>query len=173
MYTDTRMVKQEATLPALRVLLGVTEITQVQQLTNKLNDVERILKEANEACPVLFATKGDIFTHPRLDGICDMEPEVFEYLGRTFQSGKEPSATLPGWIIFRHVDGPWGIEGGHGAVNGGVRDVMGAWPMNEYRVYDDNGEYEHGVMCLPPEKCFGFRLPMEYDDYDEVVDSDN
>ena len=41
---STRMVTQESTLPALRILLGVTEVTQVQQLTDKLNDMPRLMK---------------------------------------------------------------------------------------------------------------------------------
>ena len=67
-------------------------------------------------------------------------------------------ATPVGWLIFKHVDGPWGIEEGYGAVNGGVRDAIGAWPQTQYRVYDGEGNYDRGVMCLPPAKCHGFRV---------------
>jgi hypothetical protein len=41
---STCVVKQESTLPALRILLGVTEVTQVQQLTDQLNDMSRLMK---------------------------------------------------------------------------------------------------------------------------------
>ena len=49
-------------------------------------------------------------------------------------------------------------------MNGGMRDVIGAWPMSDYWVYDDEGNYDKDVFCLPPEEV--------YDDEDEEEDEE-
>ena len=148
---------------ALRVVLNCQESSETAELRREVTALRSSLEEAKIACPVLFAREGDLFDHRRDDSVT-LETEVFEYLGRTTGSGKESHVTPPGWLIFKHVDGAWGIEDGFGAINGGVRDVIGAWPQSAYRVYDDDGNFENGVMCLPPEKCYCFRLHEMFDD---------
>ncbi|XRB11838.1 hypothetical protein RI054_03g16710 [Pseudoscourfieldia marina] len=160
---------------ALRVVLNCHESSETAELRREVTAMRSSLdrlEEAKMACPALFAREGDLFVHRadrRYDGTDLMD--VFEYLGRTVGSGTQPYVTPPGWLIFKHVDGAWGIEDGFGAVNGGVRDAIGAWPQSAYRVYDNNGNFEKGVMCLPPEKCYCFRLHEEMFD-DDVVHND-
>lgn len=162
---------------ALRVVLNCHESSETAELRREVTALRSSLdrlEEAKMVCPVLFAREGDLFDH-RSDDRRETETEVFMYLGRTVGSGTQPYVTPPNWLIFKHVDGAWGIEDGFGAINGGVRDVIGAWPQSAYRVYDDDGNFENGVMCLPPEKCYCFRFHEEMfdDDDDEEEEEDD
>ena len=42
--------------------------------------------------------------------------------------------------------------------------------MSDYYVYDEKGNYdevsEKELFCLPIEKCYGFRLPIESDGFE-------
>jgi len=40
-------------------------------------------------------------------------------------------------------------------------------------VYDDEGKYDENVFCLPPDKCYCFRKPEEYDDDEEDDDEED
>ena len=160
----------DAHCTALRVVLDHSEAEgsvalrcEVDALRREVEALRRSCAEAKEACPALFAEVGERFRHGRRDDMdgryVDLPDEIFEYAGRTEEAPRgAPHAVPAGWLIFRHVEGPWGIEEGYGAVNGGVRDAVGAWPHTEYRVYDGEGNFEKGVMCLPPVKCRGFRV---------------
>ena len=160
---------------ALRLVLDYNEAEETVALRREFQELregcKEALAEADEACPALFASVGDLFTHRRHDNMGDeLDTEVFEYQGRTLGSGKPPQATPAGWLVFKHVQGHWGIEGGFGAVNRGVRDAIRAWPQCDYRLYDEEGQYEYGVFRLPPSMCYGFRVPDS--NYDEDSDED-
>ena len=142
---------------ALRTVLDYYEAEEVVALRRELQQLRQAQEEAEEACPALFAGVGDWFTHRRDESFDEMEDEVFEYQGRTHGSGQPPAVTPAGRLIFKWISGHWGIEGGYGAINRGVRDAIGAWPQRDYRVYDDEGQFERGVFCLPPAMCYGFR----------------
>ena len=62
-----------------------------------------------------------------------------------------------------------------------MRDVIGAWPVTDYWVYDNDGNYDKDVFSLPPEMCYCFRVPETYSedeaeeldfDEDEIEDED-
>ncbi|GMI06056.1 hypothetical protein TrVE_jg5697 [Triparma verrucosa] len=120
-----------------------------------------------------------MFEHRRDERMQSYDPDLFEYLGRTASGGK-PHVTrhgtvtvTAGWLMFKHIDGT-GFGNYHGAVNGGVRDVIFAWPMSEYWVSNDEGFYDENVFCLPPEKCYCFRKEEPYkedEDDDEEEES--
>ena len=153
---------------ALRTVLDHHEAEEVIALRRELQELRQVRQDAAEACPALFASVGDLFTHRRHDNMGDeMEDEVFVYQGRTLGSGKAPAVTPAGRLIFKWVAGSWGIEEGYGAINRGVRDVIDAWPQRDYRVYDDEGRFEPGVFCLPPSMCYCFRAFEEPDDDDD------
>ena len=154
---------------ALSCVLGVLDQHLLERLRAQVRELEaseqraheeceQLMQDARDMCPLLSAQPGDLFSHPRHDGIHDLPPEIFEYLGRaTGEPTAGPLATPKGWLLFRWVDGPWGIGGGHGAVNGGVRDACGAFPIDKYVLYRPDGSYDHcAEMALPPDRtrCF-------------------
>lgn len=143
------------------------------------------LTEARLVCPVLFAVEGDWFSH-RIDERGSQEPHVnFEYLGRS-QAGRSPCrvglcmeegetagcgrgptghVTPAGWLKFRQVcRNHRGLGEHYGAIRGGFRDACDAWPASDHMAYGKNGEYDENVVCLPPEKCAGFRRYVERDE---------
>jgi hypothetical protein len=156
--------------------------------------INELLEDAFMAAPALRATAGDIFFH-RVDRrmrLCSAdllqgqnerfpvewltmsptefiwEPDKFEYVGRS-QDGD--SARQSGWLIFRHLEGQSGIMGTHGnsywGCNGGMMDVIGAWPSRDYRVAADDGSFDADLICLPPEMCYGFRKDLHADIFQE------
>ena len=128
------------------------------------------LGEAKEACPAVFAKPGDLFEHP-CDERTEDENDVFEYLGRTKGSGVPPKVTPPGWYKFKWV-GLAGVQFWN--LNGGVRDLMGAYPTRDYNLYDDQGNvvcigrvpahWESDIICLPPSMCGGFNKTRWFKD---------
>jgi len=101
------------------------------------------------------------------------EYDVFVYLGRTRGPPHDGPQTPKNWLVFQHVDGT-GFGNYYGAVNGGVRDVIGAWPMSDYRVYCKHGNFNEDVFCLPPEKCYCFRPVHEiYGEQDSDDEDDD
>jgi len=47
-----------------------------------------------------------------------------------------------------------------------LRDLLGLWPKCAYRAFDANGEYDKMVICVPIEKCGGFRPMNEMLEFD-------
>ena len=49
------------------------------------------------------------------------------------------------------------------ALNGGIRDGLGAWPkrMSTYSHYDESGKRVAETICLPPEKCGVLKVYVE------------
>ena len=92
--------------------------------------------ELRRVAPVMFADPGDLFTHRSEEAFLDFD--IFEYQGRTTNN----------WLIFRHVEG----DGFH-IVNGGVRDMIGAWPIENYEISDDPS-----LIKLPPDLYYMFRV---------------
>lgn len=155
-------------------------------LREKIKDLEAQLADAKDACPLLVAKKGDLFEHNRSDSMTwEIGPDIFEFIGRTkvevtapckkgfcpcwnSKANKNGHKTPVGWIILKHVKGSGcGISGNHGAVNGGVRDAIGAWPIADYCVFkNSDGDYDEDVFCLPPSKCGGFRIAKQMDEGD-------
>ena len=156
---------------ALRVVCNLRETEEMTDLRTENARLLAVVEEARHACPTLLASPGDMFEHRLDEPPTSFQPETFEYIGRTTASGKPPQhVTQAGWLIFKYVAG-YGIEGGYHANNGGVRDVIGAWPARNYRVYDAEGHYEKGVFCLPPSKCYCLRK-VEYSEFEEAIESE-
>lgn len=156
---------------ALRVVCNLRETEELTDLREENARLLAVVEEARHACPALLANPGDMFEHRTHERVQSFQPETFEYIGRTKVGGKPPRAvTQAGWLIFKHLYG-YGIEHNHHAVNGGVRDVINAWPTWAYRVYDAEGHYEKGVFCLPPSMCYCFRK-IEYSEFEEAIESE-
>jgi hypothetical protein len=165
----------ESSLAALRVVLDHREVDETIALRREVDEtiaLRRKLAEAEAACPAIFAEIGDMFEHRRDERMQNYELDVFEYVGRTAGSSVShatrhgPVTVAAGWLIFKHIDGS-GFGDYYGALNGGMRDVINAWPESDYWVYDDEGEYDENVFCLPPDKCYCFRKLEEYMDEEE------
>ena len=63
---------------ALRTVLDHHEAEEVIALRRELQELRQVRQDAAEACPALFASVGDLFTHRRHDNMGDeMEDEVF------------------------------------------------------------------------------------------------
>ena len=108
------------------------------------------LAEAEEGCPALFASIGDCFEHRHDRTNCHYS--ILQYEGRT-AAGEVPGAPA-GWLKFRFVGGDGDL------INGGVRDVIGAWPLSEYPRYDEAPPEDRGsgtTITLPPSKVWAFR----------------
>jgi hypothetical protein len=108
------------------------------------------LAEAEEGCPALFASIGDCFEHRHDGPFCHYS--ILRYEGRT-AAGEVPGAPA-GWLKFRFVGGDGDLT------NGGVRDVICAWPLSEYPRYDKAPPECHGygtTITLPPSKVWAFR----------------
>lgn len=146
----------EACAAALRVVLDVRESDEAAAVREENARLLAVVSEAREACPVLFAEEGDLFEHRLDERMHSFQTNIFQYVGRTKESGKPPLVTPPGRLAFRHLRGA-GIGSHYHAVHGGVRDVTGAWPLPDYCVYDGNGNYDRDVFCLPPKMCYSFR----------------
>jgi hypothetical protein len=142
------------------------------------------LEECREAAPVLFAEPGDLFEHRLDERMQGYEYDCFEYLGRAKgigtdemwsmgdndRSSRGVERTPKGWLVFKH-DGCSGngVDGSYGAVNGGMRDVINAWPVYQYYLYDAKGEpvdKDH-ILCLPPRMCYCFRKLESPEESDE------
>ena len=123
----------------------------------KIEELNRQIIEAQEATPAIFASVGELFTHDTYDRFGDFDIDIFEYEGRTPEQ----------WLIFHHVEGA-----GFYWLNGGVRDAIGAWPLETYQVTLENGEVDEDRIKLPPRMCFMFRKYQESDDEEEESDDD-
>jgi len=152
------------------------------EVTQPSDALDQALSECKKAVPALFATPGDLFEHRLDERMQSFMPDCFEYLGRatgvgsneTWSMGDEEwsprgvKRTPKGWLVFRHDGhGRHGVGESYGAVNGGMRDVIGAWPLLEYYLYDANGEVVDGdhILCLPPSMVYCFRtVHMEEED---------
>ena len=143
------------------------------------------LNETRKAVPALYAQVGDRFVHrlPTQFGAYD----IFEYRGRTtgrhvglccrslsipngyrrcthsHSRGPGPHFTPDNWIIFKFIHGSSAGFGNayRGSSRGGMRDLIDAWPVSKYWVFDEDGQYDEAVICLPPSKCYGFRRMEE------------
>ena len=146
---------------ALRVVLNAQEVEELTYLRAENLDMRKKLKELEDACPVLFAEEGDCFEHRLDERMQCYDNDLFQYKGRTVGSGKEPNITPAGWLIFKHLWGA-GIGDEYHAINGGMRDVIDAWPQKDYWVYDDEGNYDPKIFCLPPSMCYCFRKQEVY-----------
>ena len=162
----------ETTLSALRAVLDHREAEAIRALREENAKLRALRAEAQAACPALLAEVGDYFEHRLDERMQSFDPDLFIYLGRTVASGKAPHETPPGWLMWRHIEGS-GIGDSYGAINGGVRDVIGAWPMSDYWVYDDDGQYDKGVFCLPPNMCYCFRPFRDEDSEDDEEESED
>lgn len=136
---------------ALRILLNVMDDKELEVLRNENEQLKQAnkahlarLKEAKQACPVLFAEIGDYFMHPHSHEYGDYDYDVFAYMGRKKSNN---------WLLFEHVYG----DGLH-IVNGGLRDLLGAWPIQKYSLKHTDGTYDEDILCLPPKLCGGFEI---------------
>ncbi|KAL7549987.1 hypothetical protein ACHAWF_013243 [Thalassiosira exigua] len=151
--------------------------------TKEVHITEKLLQEAKEAVPSLFAHKGDRFEyHLRIGDSGFVEGDFLEYLGRHKTSPsiikrnnpnmckcfKEVGAPQPGWLMFRKS------SLGDFAIDGGIREIMSALPEDIYSPYDDEGRRISRTICLPPEKCGVFHdyEPEEDDVYEEEEENE-
>ncbi|GHP03333.1 hypothetical protein PPROV_000208800 [Pycnococcus provasolii] len=116
------------------------------------------LAEARLCCPILFARPGDYLEHRRDERMQSFVPDIFEYLGRDDDD----------WLMFRHDCGT-GFGDYYGATNGGMRDVINAWPMSEYEI---PGKDVYTFIRLPISMCWAFRLMEDDDEDDEMLQTD-
>ena len=152
--------------------------------TQPSDALNQALSECKDAVPALFATPGDLFEHRLDERMQSYMPDCFEYLGRTTGVGTNETwsmgddawssrgikRTPKGWLVFRHDgSGRHGVGGSYGAVNGGMRDVIGAWPLLKYHLYDAKGEVVDGehILCLPPSMVYCFRAVDMEDEEDD------
>lgn len=131
--------------------------------TEEVDVTEKLLQEAKEAVPSIFADVGDMVEY-------HLDPQgeyiELEYLGRHETSPalikrknsklcrgyEKVDAPQLGWLVFRTTSG-FGFN-----CNGGIRDSMSAWPEDIYSPYDARGKRMiESTICLPPEKCGVFR----------------
>ena len=155
-------------MEALRIAVKEYENAELKRLREELQEAQTKLREARLMCPAAFARPGQEFVHRRDERMQNYDYDLFRYLGRTIEGTHN---SPPNWLIFRHIDGT-GYGDSYGAVNGGVRDVIGAWPLSDYWVYDKNGNYDKDVFCLPLEKCYCMRPIHEIYGYDDDEDED-
>jgi hypothetical protein len=66
------------------------------------------------------------------------------------------SAVPKNWLRFEHIE-----DGAFFVTTGGVRDAWHAWPLGDYYEFDNEGRYDENIVCLPLEKCYGFRPYFE------------
>ena len=152
---------------------GDEEKEQIQVTTRNLSEVavtQKLLSEAKEAVPAIFANVGDMveyFLDPDGD-YCELEyigrhttpPELIKEKNPKLTKGYElVDSPQMGWLMFKK---PWG---GEFAANRGIRDSMSAWPLGIYSPYDAEGKKIECTLCLPPEKCGVFR-EFKIDRYD-------
>jgi hypothetical protein len=130
----------------------------------------KLLQDAREAAPALFAKPGDTFEW--MDG--HGESYVVEYVGRNTVPSKavefrgettgEYKSPKKGWLIFKNSGGckPLNVS------SGGIRDECGAWPLACHYQYNEEGEVvDEGTMVLPPEKVGVLNKCRYYGDDDD------
>ena len=112
--------------------------------------------------PAIFASVGDrVEYHLDPNGeYCELDyigrhatpPELIKEKNPKLNKGYElVDSPQLGWLMFKK---PWG---GEFATNRGIRDSMGAWPLDIYSPFDAEGKRIECKLCLPPEKCGVFR----------------
>ena len=115
-----------------------------------------MIEDAMKGAPALFASPGDVFFTRDRNSWGD---SYVEYVGRNevVSNGTSPKK---GWLIFHNS--------GHltplNVTNGGIRDTLGAWPMQKYSHYTEDGEMIEQTLCIPPEMCGALILAEKYDD---------
>ena len=148
-----------------------TTATTTSTKSSKVNHEELLSKEAKKAAPVLFAKPGDLFEWTDYQG----DSTVVEYIGRnTIPSKKiklgddddddddDETYTSPkkGWLIFHeHESSECTID----VTSGGIRDAVGAWPIDSYSQYDGEGKVED-TLCIPPEMCGALKVARSYNE---------
>ena len=144
-------------------------------------DDTNVLEEAIEAVPALFAEPGDEF-------VCEgegfiyytctegLEDTYLEYVGRNELPSKniefrgditdEYKSPKKGWLVFKdkHEEGK-GVD----RCRGGLRDALGAWPMDCYSQHGEDGKVIRETLCIPAEDCglSSFPRPFEFGADDE------
>ena len=117
-----------------------------------------LLAESAHSCPVLFAKPGDLFWHPTAEHHSRQEwpADVFRFEGYV-----PPLCNSEGGrFVFEWMEGGNGIDcRNYGALNGGVRDLMGAFPTSHYVDPDDPENADR--ISLPAQMIWGFRIWCE------------
>ena len=170
-------------LPALKILhLGdtpasATATAAVYEARANLQDGEQdgLLapsdseeeSDSREMCSMVGVQPGDLLEHHTLDsndGGWDID--TFKYVGAADGATRTPV----GWHVFRWLEefGGRGIcadgPGSHAGLNGGMRDVVNAWPMTEHYNYRADGTFDDHELALPPGACWAFRRSGEWMD---------
>lgn len=114
----------------------------------------KLLQEAREAAPALFAKPGDKFEWTGRYG----DDYVIEYVGRNMTPSKvvefrgettgEYMSPKKGWLIFRNTGGLTPLN----VTSGGIRDACRAWPLACYSHYNEEGEMDEDTMCISPDQ---------------------
>jgi len=167
-HTDWPLARNESeTVEALRVVIGVMELSELFELRAMRREYERTRDElavARRVCPLLDARVGDWFEHHAADPTYDFDMlDRFEFLGRASGDTK----TREGWFLFRWLNVGRGIcssDTPDAGLNGGMRDAIGAWPLARYHNYNADGSFDDREIALPAVMCWGFR-PLHVDDW--------
>eukprot|EP00964_Phaeocystis_antarctica_P129057 scaffold92907_cov63-Phaeocystis_antarctica.AAC.2 len=138
--------------------------------------LEELRADSREMCGMVGVQPGDLLEHHTLDynnGGWDnggWDIDTFTYIGAADGATRTPV----GWHVFRWLEefGGRGIcadgPGSHAGLNGGMRDVVNAWPMTEHYNYRADGTFDDHELALPPGACLAFRRSEEWmDDEDE------
>ena len=154
---------------ALRIVLGVREADEISALRRKLAAASKHASDASDhgrchgCVPCTLALVGELFEHRAVT--CLATTWITTSSSMDVQRCGLRRSRLQKLANVPSVHGT-GIGSSYGAANGGMRDVIGAWPQKDYWVYDNEGNYDESVICLPPHMCYCFRrieLPDEYE----------
>ncbi len=132
---------------------------QTQEIERLKVEIERLKAENTKikagSSPVLFAEPGDLFWHPTAEEYSRYDRNVFRF--EIYKEGK---------FVFQWVEGGNGIDcSRYGALNGGVRDLIGAFPVSNYVDPDDPENADR--ISLPAHMIWGFRTYVDPDEEDE------
>jgi hypothetical protein len=140
---------------------------QTQEIERLETEIERLKKLETQSalsCPVLFAKPGDLFWHPTAEEYSRGDKNIFRFEkwvdNRTEGAGlgeAHPCNTEGGRFVFEWIEGGNGIDcSRYGALNGGVRDLIGAFPVCVYVDPDDPENADR--ISLPAHMISGFRM---------------
>ena len=170
MPTDLALARK-----AIAVFIDQTQLDAQKELDERERAAEeamRLLLEARQVVPALFAKPGDLFywmeDSTSVDSSSFDEEEednnglcILKYVGRNVVP---TSNSKHGWLIFRYA---WEYNYMNRYYDGGrkLRHAMGALPARDYQwinTAEGGAQPMENTLCIPPEKC---RILKEYDDY--------
>lgn len=128
----------------------MTKSMETKETNNKKTYCNINDAEIAKCCPVLFAKAGDLFWHPTAE-------EYSRYDRNIFRFEKSVDSPKGRRFVFEWIEGGNGIDcSRYGARNGGVRDLIEAFPVSNYVDPDDPENADR--ISLPAHMIWGFRI---------------